>query len=68
MLVLGVGNNYTNSGGLILGWLNETSEISASISGGTAGLASGDYSSITGGIGRPGISLFNQALGFDSAD
>jgi hypothetical protein len=49
-VVVGTGNNFSSSGGLVVGILNEISGEFASVSGGSRNTASGEASSVSGGL------------------
>lgn len=49
-LIVGIENNYSRWGGLVVGYRNTATGGGASVSGGIYGTASGPYTSVTGGL------------------
>jgi trimeric autotransporter adhesin len=49
-LVIGIENNYSSFGGMVVGYANEIVGIFSSVSGGLGNTARGQYSSVSGGV------------------
>ncbi len=62
-LVIGILNNYSAHGGMVVGGKSETSAPFASVSGGLSNLASGKNSSVSGGFGNKATWDFSSVSG-----
>jgi hypothetical protein len=62
-LVIGPEHIYSSTGGLVAGWHNTISGVSASVSGGAYNTASGARASISGGTGNTAIGRSDSVSG-----
>ena len=63
MLAIGVMNNYSSYGGMVVGNQNTVSGELASVSGGTQNVASGTWSSISGGSANAASEIYASISG-----
>ena len=61
-LILGAHHSYSSTGGLVAGYDNSISGVSASVGGGRNNSAGGDYSSVSGGRANSNF-LYDLATG-----
>jgi hypothetical protein len=62
-IVVGMRNNFSSFGGLVVGNFNTISGAFASVSGGDGNTASGDFASVSGGIGNTANNRFASVSG-----
>lgn len=69
-LILGKGNAYSQSGGMVAGTVNIINRLGASVAGGTFNIASGFYSTVAGGSHNTASGQFAAVSGgrFGSAE
>lgn len=62
-LVLGIRNNYSSFGGIVLGHFNSISADHASVTGGEANTASALFTTVTGGFGNTASHVGSTVIG-----
>ena len=65
-LVIGDENNYSQYGGLVVGWRNTSNRAYASVTGGYYNTASGEYASVSGGGGNTASGSYASVSGGSS--